>query len=120
MSLRHFAPGALSASIFLTSQNPFARIIYLLVSLVPLVLASGLILQSLWGWFITPLWPKPISYAEAVGIVLVAKFIRGMSITAPAPDAPRDLWSLLERSFLQIVAMTLFWGLAAIFHAALF
>ena len=119
MVIRRFVPGALSASIFLASQNPFARIIYLLVSIIPLILASGLFLQSLWGWFIRPLWPRPITYAEAVGIMLVAVFLRGISSTDPNPAAPKDLWSLLKRSVLQIFAMALFWVLAAAFHAAL-
>lgn len=119
MPLHRFVPGALSASIYLTSANPIARIIYSLVSLVPLILVSALVLQSLWGWYIIPLWPRPISYREAAGIMWVLLFLRGVTRLDSTPSESGDLWSQLQRSLFQIVAMALFWCVAAAFHLLL-
>jgi hypothetical protein len=110
----------MSASILLASQNPLVRVICLFASLVPMTLLSGAVFWSLWGWFVTPLWPRPISYAEAVGLMLVVQFVRGVGRPDSGPIERTDLWRSVEQFLLRLAAIAFFWGLAAGFHAALF
>ena len=49
--------------------------IFGILSIVPLMLLSGFVLEKLWGWFIVDLGAPDISVGTAIGITLVASFL---------------------------------------------
>ncbi len=104
-----------TASIYLSSDNRWARVAFILVKLVPLALYMALIFRSFWNWFITPLWPRPLIYGESVGIVLTIFLVRGIRTSAPAGER-RDLWYEVVEGAAQVLGLTAFWGIAAGFH----
>ena len=46
-----------------------------ILTIVPMMLLNGFVLEKLWGWFIVDLGAPDISVGQAIGISLVAGFL---------------------------------------------
>ncbi len=113
--MRRLASPLATASMYLSSDNRWARVAFILCKLVPLTLYVALIFRSFWNWFITPLWPRPLIYSESVGIVLTIYLVRGIRTSAPTGER-RDLWYEVVEGAAQVLGVTAFWGIAAAVH----
>ena len=115
---RESAPKVAAGALFLSNDSPFARVLLIVGSLIPVMLFEALVLRSMWLWFVTPLWPRPISYPEALGLTLLSFLLRTNRWSLP--DERRDLWIQLKQILAHLLVRTLIWGLAAACHALLF
>ena len=92
---------------------------FTLAGIVWTTLFAAVIFRSMWTWFVLPLWPRQISYAEAVGVLLIFSFVRGLQVIEHT-SRPWHFGSFMQREALKLVAYTVFWGIAAGLHALLF
>jgi len=90
-----------------------------LCSWVWMTLLGAVVFRSMWGWFIVPLWPRQITYAESAGILLIVGFLRGLQVTE-TPSRPWHFQSFMQREGARVAAFAIAWGIAAAFHAILF
>ena len=116
---RDSAPKVAAGALFLSNNDPFARVLLTVGSLIPVVLFEALVLRSMWLWFVTPLWPRPISYAEALGLTLLSFLLRANRWSLPDNER-RDLWIQLKQILAHLLGRALIWGFAAACHALLF
>jgi hypothetical protein len=120
ISLRRITPKVATAALFLSTDNPLARVLLLIVSLVPVALFEAAVFRSMWQWFVTPLWPRPISYAEAVGLTLLTFLVLRTPWSSLTVKERPDLWMLLKQIAAALLGRALIWGLAAACHLLLF
>lgn len=116
---RWLPPSAASIALLLSTRKPLPLILFTAVELVSTPLAAAVITRSLWNWFIVPLGPKPINYAEAVGLTFTLMFLRGLRLRIPKKPLD-DLWARLTDVTAHWSALAVLWGVAAIFHAVLY
>jgi hypothetical protein len=80
---------------------------------------DGLVLLSLWGWFIVPLGVRPIHYWHALGLDLClsfASFTVISSVLARTPDVKQSDGHKLATSVAKWLASIIVLGLGALMH----
>lgn len=81
---------------------------------IPGALYSGLVLQDLWGWFVEPLGAPKIGLIQAVGLLLIVAFARGLPKRSDHEMTFRRTFSWAGS---RLLFVSLGWGLGAIWHA---
>ena len=114
-----FAPLVAAGRLHLLTGTPVAMFLLTLGSWVWTTLLGAVVFRSMWGWFIVPLWPRPITYAEAAGILLIVGFLRGIGVTE-TPNRPWHFQSFMRREGARVAAFAIAWCIAAGFHVFLF
>jgi hypothetical protein len=113
---RPLASRIFAARLALGSDKSFFVAMLTILLMVLLTLFAGLVVQSLWNWFIIPLWPRPIGYGEAVGLSLIISYARGLGSLSAPKEGPRDFKGRVKLATAQLMGMVIFWGIAALFH----
>ncbi len=116
---RESAPKVAAGALFLSNDGPLARVLLIVGSLIPVMLFEALVLRSMWLWFVTPLWPRPISYPEALGLILLSFLLRANRWSLP-DNQRRDLWIQLKQIIAHLLGRALIWAFAVVCHAVLF
>ena len=124
MASRPFAPTFVAVRLMLASDSPLVWISVLLASVFIRIFVGALVVQSMWNWFITPIWPRQITYPEALGLTLILMFcivfVRGFQLIEPKRRPTTDLWALVKPGYLHLSAMFIFWFFAAGFRVFLY
>lgn len=87
-----------------------------------LVFLYAIVAHFAWGWFVQPLGAPAISYAHALGLALLARFMVSSSTLADILliiNTDREELSAynVARTGLQILAALIAWGIMAIVHS---
>ena len=91
------------------NENNLFVIILALLLIVPSALLNGFVLSKLWGYFVVPLGVMQIGVAHAIGIAMIASFVRSRYRKPDSTDLP-------EKMALCIIEPLYIWGVAAIVH----
>ena len=112
-------------------SNIAEQLLSLLLQIALTISASFLyavVAQSVWGWFIVPIAPtvlSPLSFPLAYGLVLGLTLLV-MLVSAPTASdkdseaqAEHPLAWPIAKLIAKVLVVLLFWGIAAIAHAAI-
>lgn len=91
-------------------------IIALIVVGIPLTLFSGVVLADYWRWFILPVFAAPpITYLQAVGIMLVAGFFKlGLEPMRVEGQDDAPILTGFAKQFGYAIGTLVLWGSGAI------
>jgi hypothetical protein len=101
-------------------MNAFAKFTGVVViavgGILAITLLRGLVLVSLWGWFVVPLGVPGIGIAHAIGIsILASLFLFGLATDKSSEE--QEGWVKVIHAFVKALAGSLFaWGMGAIVH----
>lgn len=73
-------------------------------------LLGGVVLQDLWGWFVTPFGLPQLGLAHAIGINVIAGFLTYRYV----PSKEGDVWVAGITPFVYILCA---WGIGAVVHS---
>lgn len=73
-------------------------------------LLGGVVLQDLWGWFVTPFGLPQLGLAHAIGINVIAGFLTYRYV----PSKEGDGWVASITPFVYILCA---WGIGAVVHS---
>jgi hypothetical protein len=93
--------------------------IILILMGIPVMLYRGLVLSSLWLWFVVPLGIKPIGIAQAIGISMtIALFTFRIDEKTKAEGDTTPLWiKTLGKQIITVIAITIAWWIASLIHS---
>lgn len=78
--------------------------VVLTLTLIPIM--NGLVLSTLWGWLIVPIFEiQPLRAIEAIGILVVISFMKTHSIS---DDDDKDFWPNFAKSIMVSIVLAVY------------
>lgn len=93
----------------------FGWIIILLID-IPVMIYRGIVLSSLWLWFVVPLGVKPVGTAQALGIsMLISLFTFRLDKTKKDKDDETPAWATaIFHQIAHAFVISVAWGIGSI------
>ena len=82
----------------------------LILGLPLVMIVKGLVLSTLWSWFVVPLGMDPISIPAAIGLSLTLSLFTGMSETGADTETPPEALGYLFGYGVFVPLLLLFIG----------